>query len=423
MSRPEFWKKTRHTLSIATLLLCQSTILQAFTAPAPAWGSSDQQPHTGGIVAPLQEKLETALSLLSQLLPSSAYAAESAWSDTREIHLNGEITGYLQASIQNGWLHARRLDADREPIWHVVLARANASAPPTLKTGTLLEVRHADGRYFIRDLAGRGSAACEKPETDPMSGVDLTHLQSHLTQSSGQAGGLQFTSSKSGQWIWMIVGHQDRPWQIAVRMSPDILVPETGRVGGSGIGLVEFQRDDATLTYDGETLQARYITMEETLRELNRRNLQAGTLPPEIDAERWLNPPTKTFKERTFPVKKLAYLHGRVVLLDFWATWCTPCVAKLPSVQKLHEEYADRGLVVVAVHSAHNADQMDTFLQKHDYTFPIILDTGETLKRYGIEGIPKYALIGKDGTLVSSGLRDYLPDEEEIEKLLAAAGS
>ena len=66
---------------------------------------------------------------------------------------------------------------------------------------------------------------------------------------------------------------------------------------------------------------------------------------------------------------------------------------------------------------------MDTFLQKHDYTFPIILDTGETLKRYGIEGIPKYALIGKDGTLVSSGLRDYLPDEEEIEKLLAAAGS
>ena len=111
------------------------------------------------------------------------------------------------------------------------------------------------------------------------------------------------------------------------------------------------------------------------------------------------------------------------VVMDFWATWCTPCVAKLPSVQKLHEKYADRGLVIIAVHSAQNADQMDSFLQQHDYTFPILLDTGETLKRYGIEGIPQYILIGKGGKLVSSGLRTHLPSEEEIEKLLAASGS
>jgi len=291
-------KKTRRTFILAALILCQSVLIQAFTAPAPAWSSSDQQPYTGGIVAPLKAKLETALSLFNQFLPSPAYAAESAWSDTREIRQGDETTGYLEASIQNGWLHARRLDAAHLPIWHVVLARAVASAPPTLKTGHLLEVRHADGRYFIRDLAGRVSAACEKPETDPMSGVDLTHLPNAITQSSGQAGGLKFTTSQEGNWIWMIVGHEERPWQIAVRMSPDILVPETGRVGGSGIGLVEFQRDDATLTYDGETL-----------------------------------------------------------------------------------------------------------------------------KRYGIEGIPQYILIGKNGRLVSSGLRTHLPSEEEIEKLLAASGS
>ena len=423
MSLPIRWKKNRRLLAVAALILCQSVLLQAFTAPEPAWGSSDQQPRTGGIVAPLKEKIETALSLLSQLLPSPAYAVESAWSTSREINQGDETIGHLEASIENGWLHARRLDANREPIWHVVLARATAAAPPTLKTGHLLEVRHADGRYFVRDLAGRVSAACEKPETDPMSGVDLTHLPSAATQSSGHSGGLQHTSLSQDNWIWMIVGHQDRPWQIAVRRSPDILVPETERVGGSSIGLVEFQRDDATLTYDGETLQARYITMDETLRELSRRNLQAGTLPPEIDAERWLNPPTKTFKERTFPVKKIGYLRDRVILLDFWATWCTPCVAKLPSVQKLHEKYADRGLVIIAVHSAQNADQMDSFLQQHDYTFPILLDTGETLKRYGIEGIPQYILIGKGGKLVSSGLRTHLPSEEEIEKLLAASGS
>jgi thiol-disulfide isomerase/thioredoxin len=160
--------------------------------------------------------------------------------------------------------------------------------------------------------------------------------------------------------------------------------------------------------------------MEEATREMNRRGLAAGTKPPEIDVQRWINPFSVEFRGKKHEIKTLAHLYGNVVLVDFWATWCTPCVEKLPYVQKLHEKYAGQGLVVVAVHSV-KAEEMDTFLQKHEYSFPMALDTGETARRFGIEGIPQYVLIGRDGKLVHSGLKHSPPDEAEIERLLAAS--
>ncbi|MCC7262859.1 MAG: TlpA family protein disulfide reductase [Candidatus Latescibacteria bacterium] len=162
------------------------------------------------------------------------------------------------------------------------------------------------------------------------------------------------------------------------------------------------------------------MAMEEATREMNRRGLAAGTKPPEIDVQRWVNPPMSEFQGKKYELKKLAHLTGNVVLVDFWATWCTPCVEKLPYVQKLHEKYAGQGLVVVAVHSV-KAEEMDAFLQKHGYSFPIALDTGETARRFGVEGIPQYVLIGRDGKLVNSGLKRSPPSEAEIERLLAAS--
>ena len=99
------------------------------------------------------------------------------------------------------------------------------------------------------------------------------------------------------------------------------------------------------------------------------------------------------FQGKKHELKKLAHLTGNVVLVDFWATWCTPCIEKLPYVQKLYEKYAGQGLVGVAVHSV-KAEEMDTFLQKHEYSFPIALDTGETARRFGTRD-SQYVLIGR----------------------------
>ncbi|MSR83928.1 MAG: TlpA family protein disulfide reductase [Candidatus Latescibacteria bacterium] len=375
-----------------------------------------------------------------------AMASEPTWSDAQELRIGGTVLGRLEMEIRDGWLHVRRFDTEKELVWAVVLCRAEASSPPSVKTNGVLEVRHASNRYFIRELAGTGrvNGALEKIETeriDPDSmralmstgsidkvfdkakaepnAVDITVLEGAIRETSGSAAGMIWSTWDKEKWNWMAVGQERGLWQALVRMSPTLLVAETGGVSGHGVGLIEFKRDESALSYDGESLQVRYVTMDEINRELSRRGLAAGTKPPEVDAQRWVNAFSVEVQGKKVELKKLAYLTGNVVLVDFWATWCTPCIEKLPYVQKLHEKYAGQGLVVVAVHSV-KAEEMDAFLQKHQYSFPIALDTGETARRFGIEGIPQYVLIGRDGKLVNSGLQHNPPSEAEIERLLAA---
>jgi len=353
---------------------------------------------------------------------------EISWNEVKEIRTPEAVVGQVEARIEDGWLHARRLDSDGQLLWHVVLGRAAAAEPPVVKTDGAIEVRHANDRYFMRDIGGRrltGVRARLAP--DAFAGIDTAFLEGAVPHMSGMGGGQGIAAREKEGWMWVILGPGEDPEKgirpaAVIRLTPTLLVSKTGHGSSSGAGLVEFVRDEATLSDDGEVLQARYVTLEEMRRELNRRNLAAGTLPPEVDIQRWINPPMHEFQGQKYPLNKLAYLRGKVVLLDFWATWCTPCIDKLPYIQELNEKYAHAGLVVVAVHSATQAGQMEGFVQQHGYSFPIALDTGETAQRYGVEGIPQYVLIGKDGTLVYSGLRYDPPAEAEIETLLKGGG-
>jgi peroxiredoxin len=91
---------------------------------------------------------------------------------------------------------------------------------------------------------------------------------------------------------------------------------------------------------------------------------------------------------------------GKVVLLDFWATWCPPCVKALPHVQKLSEDKAraDKGLVVWAVNVGEGKGKIEPFMNKHGFNFGVPMDQKSTaMKSYGIEGIPTQIVVGKDG--------------------------
>ena len=97
---------------------------------------------------------------------------------------------------------------------------------------------------------------------------------------------------------------------------------------------------------------------------------------------------------------KLSAQQGKVVLLDFWATWCPPCRKALPHVQKLSadKELAEKGLVVWAVNVGETKEKANAFLEKNAYTFAVPLDaTKDAMKAYGISGIPTQIVVGKDG--------------------------
>jgi peroxiredoxin/outer membrane lipoprotein-sorting protein len=117
----------------------------------------------------------------------------------------------------------------------------------------------------------------------------------------------------------------------------------------------------------------------------------------------------------------LAAYKGKVVMLDFWATWCKPCRIEMPHVQKLYQEFKPKGLVVFGVNLAEEPAAVRKFLSENPYTFPILLDRrGETSKDYGAEAIPTLVIIGRDGK-VSSYFQGVRP-EDVLREALAKAG-
>lgn len=118
----------------------------------------------------------------------------------------------------------------------------------------------------------------------------------------------------------------------------------------------------------------------------------------------------------------LASLKGKVVLLDFWATWCGPCVAAMPTMQKLHDEFKSKGVVVLGVNTWEQKPQAaKDFIAKKKFTYGCLLKGDELATAYGIGGIPTLVVIGKDGRIaeIEVGLAD--PSGAGLRKALDAA--
>jgi peroxiredoxin/outer membrane lipoprotein-sorting protein len=95
----------------------------------------------------------------------------------------------------------------------------------------------------------------------------------------------------------------------------------------------------------------------------------------------------------------LQSLKGKVVLLDFWTSGCSPCVAELPHIEKLHRDFKDKGLVTLGIDSE-EAQVARAFLKKKGYTFTSLVDEGnEVSRKYGVYGIPQVLIIGREGKI------------------------
>lgn len=107
----------------------------------------------------------------------------------------------------------------------------------------------------------------------------------------------------------------------------------------------------------------------------------------------------------------LSEQEGKVVLLNFWATWCGPCVGELPAFPRLIEKYGDQ-LALLAVNCMEDAKTVRAFLDKNGYDFPVALDEEGTVSAlYPTDGIPYTVLIGPDGVIAAIQLGAGTADE------------
>jgi len=119
----------------------------------------------------------------------------------------------------------------------------------------------------------------------------------------------------------------------------------------------------------------------------------------------------------------LSSLRGQVVLVDFWATWCGPCRQEMPELQRLYEEFAGRGVEIVAINVDAQPQAVAPYVHREGLTFPIVLGGAAERVRYRVTGVPTLFVVDQSGVIRYQHV-GYAPGAEsvlaaEIEALLA----
>ncbi len=114
----------------------------------------------------------------------------------------------------------------------------------------------------------------------------------------------------------------------------------------------------------------------------------------------------------------------KVIMIDFWASWCGPCAQSFPTMEELHKTYGPQGLVIIAVNVDEKKADMENFLKTHHVTFPIVRDAKQKLvEKTGISTMPSSFLIDKNGKVAFAhigfhGSETKKQYEREIQSLL-----
>ena len=393
----------------------------------------------------------------------------------------------IEAYIVDGLLHVRRLDQNDSPRWHLILAEADPNQPPTLEQlggGTAIEVRHANGMYFVRDTfrsfpstlaahrqqlapeafasldttlrqngidgEGQGYRVDVTPDKlreiplETFASVDSTTLAglvqqlgpealasldpatlalikkrvpeafASLDSSMGQSSPprvLQrgiFKWEKDGQ-LWVALGPNRDHWDTLIRLTPTVFVPEKPNRGAFADGAF-LTWDDAHVWDSSGMLIASYASPFIVDHKQKNHKLVRGAVPFNIEAQRWINPIEKG--------DRIGWFLGKAVLLHFWATWSPESVEQLAHYDELYKKHKDQGLVVIAIHSAEEADDVDAFVAERGYTLPIAVDEGASAQRYGVWNFPQSVLLDRECRIAWLSQEGEAPSQDQLNYLL-----
>jgi cytochrome c biogenesis protein CcmG/thiol:disulfide interchange protein DsbE len=117
-------------------------------------------------------------------------------------------------------------------------------------------------------------------------------------------------------------------------------------------------------------------------------NKMQGQPAPKLALKGWINSKPLT----------LEHLKGKIVVLDFWATWCGPCIASIPHTNEMMEQYAGKGVVFIGVCAKRGAEKMGDVVKERGIKYPVAVDTG-TNAAYKANSYPDYYIIDRNGVL------------------------
>jgi len=113
----------------------------------------------------------------------------------------------------------------------------------------------------------------------------------------------------------------------------------------------------------------------------------------------------------------LEEIKGRVIIVNFWATWCSPCNYEMPELQSLYEKYQEKGVVIIGVAERSQPDEVKEFIKEKKISYLILLDSSEEVaNKYGVFGLPKTFIFNSNIELITSF--DGYVEREEIEKVI-----